>query len=71
MEVDLVRTLECADCHVSIKAEIVHAYEFMRCHVREHHGRDLIFSLEQYKRLTLATKIASISILKPELMIAS
>lgn len=66
-----IRTLECADCHVKIEAEVSHAYNVMRLHVKERHGRDIAFKRDDYERLTRRTKLYSTLILNPDLTAAA
>lgn len=67
------RTLECVDCHTKIKAPLRQAFEWMQSHVKEWHGRELLFTEEQYADCKTARVAAVLleSIKHPELTVSA
>lgn len=67
------RTLECVDCGTKIKAPLRQAYELIRSHVRMMHGRDPLFTEEQYadKRVAELGNVLLTTIKNPELIVCA
>ncbi len=65
-------TIECVDCHTTVEGESDFAFETMRRHTIGAHGREPLRDKAHYrKQRTWGDVYVDVSLLRPELMLAS